>query len=114
MLTSGIEEPRGYGMAVTENEGVWIHRQAWREERLRYEVLEALYEGSGGQPGRVVRVAEFGEGLGVWPEELFRGVEFLDRHGYVTYHGAGPEVSLTSKAIEYLERKAARRRSIRD
>jgi Mn-dependent DtxR family transcriptional regulator len=114
MLTSGIKEPRGDGMAATETEGMWIHRQAWREERLRYEVLKALYEKCQGQSGRVMRVAGFGECLGVWPEELFRGVEFLDRHGYVTYHGAGPEVSITSKGVEYLERKAARRRSIRD
>jgi hypothetical protein len=114
MLTSGIEEPGGDGMVITENEGMWIYRQSWREERLRYEVLETLYEKSEGQPGRVLRVAGFGEGLGAWPEELFRGVDFLDRHGYVTYHGAGPEVSITSKGIDYLERKAARRRSIRD
>jgi hypothetical protein len=100
-------------MAVTENEGVWIHRQAWREERLRYEVLEALYRKSQGESGRVMRVAEFGDGLRMWPEELFRGVEFLDRHGYLTYHGAGPEVSITPKGIDYLERTAARRRSIR-
>jgi hypothetical protein len=101
-------------MVVTDNRGKWIHRQSWRDERLRYEVLEKLYETSQGRPDRVLHVAGFAEGLGVWREELFRGVEFLDRHGYVTYHGAGPEVSITVKGVEYLERKAARRRSIRD
>jgi hypothetical protein len=100
-------------MAVQESGDTWIHRQAWREERLRYEVLESLYEKSAGRPDQVLHVAGFAEGLGVWREELFRGVEFLDRNGYVTYHGAGPEVSITPKGVEYLERKAARRRSIR-
>jgi hypothetical protein len=100
-------------MAETDSGGEWIYRQAWREEHMRYEVLEKLYETSEGQPDRVLHVAGFGEELGVWREELFRGVEFLDRHGYVTYHGAGPEVSITPKGVEYLERNAARRRSIR-
>jgi hypothetical protein len=101
-------------MVVTESSERWINRQAWREERLRYEVLQSVYDKCDGQPDQVLRVAGFAEGLGVWREELFRGVEFLDRHGYVTYHGAGPEVSITRKGVEYLERKAARRRSIRE
>lgn len=100
-------------MAVSDSDDTWIHRQAWREERLRYEVLKSLYEKSAGRPDRVVHVAGFADGLRVWREELFRGVEFLDRHGYLTYHGAGPEVSITPKGVEYLERMAARRRSIR-
>ena len=99
---------------ITRSGGEWIFRQTWREERLRYEVLEKLYETSDGRPDQVLRVSGFTELLGVWREELFRGVEFLDRHGYVTYHGAGPEVSITPKGVEYLERRAARRRSIRD
>ena len=91
-----------------------IDRQQWREERLRFEVLERLNRASQSLPDRVLRGCAFAEGLGVWRQEVFRVVEFLDRRGYLTYHGAGPAVSITNKGIDYVQRSAWRRRSIRE
>ncbi len=65
-------------------------------------------------PRSLVRVSAFADQLGVWREELFRVIEFLDRKGYLVYHGAGPSVSLTRQGVDYVERHAGRRRSIRD
>lgn len=81
---------------------------------MRYEVLVALYEVCGRVPGCAVHFSRFAEELGAWREELFRAVEWLDRKGYVRYHGAGPVVSLTEKGVDYIQRDARQRRTIRD
>ena len=101
-------------MAAAKGHDGWLERQRWREERRRYEVLRSLYEACGGARDCIVRVAGFAEGLGVWREELFRSVEFLDRRGYVNYPGAGPAVSITRKGIDYLTSRAGKRRSVRE
>jgi hypothetical protein len=101
-------------MAAAERSDAWLERQRWREERMRFEVLAMLHDACGRDTGCIVRVADFAEGLGVWKEELFRTVEFLDRRGYLHYHGGGPSVSITQKGIDYIDRQAWRRRSIRE
>lgn len=101
-------------MAPPEGEDAWKQRQKRREERTRYEVLFMLYGACAAEAGCVLRVSDFAQGLGAWREELFRAVEFLDRAGYIVYHGAGPAVSITPKGIQYIEGAAGRRRSIRD
>ena len=87
--------------------------QREREERMRYEVLLMLYEATGGNTDRPLTVARFVNDLGVWAAELFRVVEWLDRHGYVEYLRAGPTVALTTQGITYLRQDARKRRSIR-
>ena len=81
---------------------------------MRYEILARLDAASVSVPGTVLHLQNFPDGLGVWRQELFRVLDYLDRRGYITYHGAGPEVSITSKGIDYIQRPARRRRSLRD
>jgi hypothetical protein len=100
-------------MAAAEKGDAWLERQRWREERMRFEVLALLYEACGKETDCIVRVSDFAAGLGVWREELFRTVEYLERRGYLHYHGGGPSVSITQQGIDYIESEA-RRRSIRD
>lgn len=80
---------------------------------MRYEVLAAVYAGCEGQPGCTLPVSSFTDDLGIWREELFRVLEFLDRKGYLTYHGAGPLVSITQRGVDYIHRDGGRRKSIR-
>src|SRR5687767_4533860 len=100
-------------MAVSGNDDSWLHRQRWREERMRYEVLAAIYQGCEGKAGCTLVVSAFAQELGIWREELFRVLEFLDRKGFIVYHGAGPLVSMTRNGIDYIERMGGRRKSIR-
>lgn len=80
---------------------------------MRYEVLSAVYQQCGGQAGCTLLVSKFTQELGIWREELFRALEFLDRKGYLVYHGAGPLVSITRSGIDYVETGGGRRKSIR-
>jgi DNA-binding IclR family transcriptional regulator len=100
-------------MAVSGSDDSWLQRQRWREERMRYEVLAAIYRGCEGKAGCTLVVSAFAEKLGIWREELFRVLEFLDRKGFIVYHGAGPLVSITKVGIDYVERLGGRRKSIR-
>lgn len=100
-------------MPEAERAGAWIDRQQWREERMRYDVLANLKKASLSRAGTVLQVREFDDGL-VWRQELFRVLEYLDRKGYVTYHGPGPQVSITVKGIDYIDRMARRRHSLRE
>jgi CTP-dependent riboflavin kinase len=99
---------------VEPGEDLRANRLRWREERMRYEVLAAIYHACGAQTGCELRVADFTEQLGIWREELFRVLDFLDRRRYIEYHGAGPLVSVTQQGIDYVEHLAQRRRSLRD
>ena len=81
---------------------------------MRYEVLATLYQACEGKAGCALTVSRFSQELGIWREELFRVLEFLDRKGYIIYHGAGPLVSITRRGIDYIEQEAVRRRSIRE
>ena len=80
---------------------------------MRYEVLAAIHRECEGKAGCALVVSAFAQELGMWREELFRVLEFLDRKGYIVYHGAGPLVSLTRVGIDYIERTGGRRKSIR-
>lgn len=101
-------------MAAAEKSDAWLERQRWREERMRFEVLALLFDACGREMNCIVRVSDFADTLGVWREELFRTVEFLDRRGFLHYHGGGPSVSITQKGIDYIHSEAGRRRSIRE
>lgn len=99
-------------MVAAENrDAEW---QRWREERMRFEVLLLIYSECSGDPGCIVRVSDMVGELGVWREELYRVLEFLDRRGYIIYHGAGPRISITHQGLDFIRHNARRRRSIRD
>ena len=100
-------------MAASGEKDSWLHRQQWRGERMRYEVLDAIYRACEGKPGCTLVVSTFAQEMGIWREELFRVLEFLDRKCFLVYHGAGPRVSITRTGVEYIERTGGRRRSIR-
>lgn len=90
-------------MAARHEGENWLDLQRQREERMRYEVLERLYRAADGQPGTEVNCWGFASDLGVWHAEVFRVIEFLERHGYLEYLGAGPLVRLTPAGTEYVE-----------
>lgn len=81
---------------------------------MRYEVLDMLCSVSRGDPERPINCGSFAQEIGVWREEIFRVIDFLDRIGFVRYLGAGPLVSITARGIDYLERGAGRRKRISD
>ena len=100
---------------MTPEDGpAWVEMQRRREERMRYEVLHMLYRATEGAMDRPFNVVRFTRDLGVWHAELYRVIEWLDRKGFVRYLGAGPMVSLTPRAIAYIEREAGGRKSLRD
>lgn len=101
-------------MAAAESGDSWVQRTREREERMRFEVLAMVYRAAQGNADAVIRVSGFLQELGVWYEELFRVVEFLDRCGYLSYQGAGPLVRITPRGIRLIEGEAGARRSIRD
>jgi hypothetical protein len=81
---------------------------------MRYEVLLMLYRASSGATDEVIDAWTFSTDLGVWRAEVFRVVEWLERRNLVTYHGAGPAISITPAGVRYVEDDWNRRRTIRD
>lgn len=100
-------------MAAAEYDGTWIDLQREREQRMRYEVLALLFRLSGEEPGPSFHAMDLGEELGVWKRELYRVLDWLSLHGFVSGWGAGPEVSITLKGTQFI-RRAAGARSIPD
>jgi hypothetical protein len=78
--------------------------RAWRqrEERMRYEVLSMLSTAAGRDPEWPVDCGPVTERIGVWRDEIFRVIDFLDRRGLVRYCGEGPRVCITPQGVEYL------------
>ncbi len=96
------------------DEGCDVPERQRREERMRFEVLLMLYRASNGTSGEVVSAWTFSQDLGVWRAEVFRVVEWLERHRLIQYHGAGPSISITPQGVTYLEARWNRRRKVRD
>ena len=100
----------------------WLDRQRVREERMRFEVLHAIYHAAERIPCVQIDTFHFMEGLGVWREELDRVLQYLigrdflsiDREGLVMPREKGLVACLTQKGIDYIQREARRRRTIRD
>lgn len=88
-----------------------MDRQA--QERLRYQVLEWLHQQVGRDRERVVSALGLGQQLGVAPEAVFAVTEYLARHEYIGYRGAGPRICITDAGLRYLESQN-RRRSVRE
>lgn len=81
---------------------------------MRYEILSMLYRATGGDVDREINCWNFATELGVWHAEVFRVLEYLDRHSYIEYRGAGPVVCLTPAGREFIEGGSRDRRSVRD
>ncbi|CAN5738747.1 hypothetical protein BH23GEM6_BH23GEM6_07150 [soil metagenome] len=94
--------------------GADIPTRQKREERMRHEVLLMLCRVAEGETTQVVNAWSFSVDLGVWQAEVFRVIEWLERHGLVAYHGAGPAISITEKGVEYLNADWNRRGTIRE
>lgn len=88
-------------------------KATWREERLRYRILHAVYGRAGIHCERTVTSSEIGAALDLRYEDLFRVLEFLRDQRYLEFLGPGPRVCITGRGIHYIEENAARRRSLR-
>jgi hypothetical protein len=102
--------------AAEKQDDWWVDLQRRREERMRYEVLVMLYEAVGRCVDFPVDVSGFVRRLGVWEDELRRVLQYLGDRGYIRYLAEGSEVSvcLSVKGVDYIEKDARRRKSIRD
>ncbi len=93
--------------------GAEIPERQQREERMRYEVLQMLHRAAKGAPDKVVNAWSFSTDLGIWHAEVFRVIEWLERHRLISYHGAGPAISITEAGVEYLNNGRHRRNTLR-
>lgn len=85
----------------------------WSEERLRYRVLRAIYDRTGGDCVRTMTATEIGSQLSIGYEELFRAMRLLLDHEFLFSVGEGPRVCITPKGIRYIEKAAGRRMTVR-
>ena len=89
-------------------------RPEWREERFRYRVLRLVYEHAAGSPALIVPGGRLQQELHPSDDELTRAIHFLEEEGYLISAGERePRLCITGGGIEYIERGAGRRRSIR-
>ena len=100
-------------MDTLDREGAELVRKR-REERMRYEVLGMVCRAARREPNEAVDCAPVTETIGVWCEELFRVLDFLDRAGMVRNCGPGPRVCITPRGIDYLYGEGRRHKSIPD
>lgn len=84
-----------------------------RREKLRYQVLQWVYDHAGAACTVPVTGSQIGSALHLPYEELYRVIHYLEDRGYLVYLGAGPTVCITDKGIRYLEEEAGNRRTIR-
>lgn len=90
-------------------------RDGWRrrQERMRYEVLLMLYRAAHAEAGRPVEAWGFAADLGVWEDELWNVVVWLEHAGMVRVFEAGRVATITLAGVRYIEEDARRRRTIR-
>ena len=89
-------------------------RPQWREERFRYRVLRLVYEHAAGSPALIVSGVRIEQELRLSGEELSRAISFLEHEGYLISAGDRERrLCITGGGIDYIERGAGRRRSIR-
>jgi hypothetical protein len=102
--------------AAERREEWWLDLQRRREERMRFEVLSMLAEAANHCVDFPVDIGGFVRRLGVWEDELERVLEYLHTRGYIAYENIGHDVRacLTVKGVDYIERDARRRRTIRE
>ena len=84
-----------------------------RMEQRRYDVLAKLYLLTGTDRTNGITPQEMETQLDVSPDTYLPLIEDLTRLGYVRHVGSGGAVAITEKGVEYMQRAAWRRRSIR-
>jgi hypothetical protein len=99
---------------MTELLGGRDEKPEWREERFRYRVLRLVYEHAAASPALIVPGGRLRDELHPSDDELSRAIEFLEEEGYLISAGESAlRVCITGGGIEYIEKVAGRRRSIR-
>ena len=91
-----------------------LEQARWFEERLRYQTLRYIFDTAGPNCDQIITGPQIGVGLGLRSDEIFRVVDWLDRHGYLHGFGSRPDLCLTPKAIAFFEAASERRKSLRD
>ena len=81
---------------------------------MRYEVLGMVCRAARRDPNEGVSCAPLSESVGVWREEIFRVLEYLDHTGLLRYCGPGPEVCITPRGIDFLYGEGRRHKSVPD
>lgn len=84
-----------------------------RLERDSFILLQHVYTVTGADPAMPVNGTRVGNDLGFAPDEASRLIHYLNWVGYMKESAAGPHLSLAPEGIEYLERRAGRRHSVR-
>jgi hypothetical protein len=85
----------------------------WREERLRYRILRAVYDRAGGDCIRGVTTPEVGAGVALPPERIEGDLRLLAEYGFLFNVEGDWRYCITPKGIRYIERTAGRRLSVR-
>lgn len=80
---------------------------------MRYEILRMLHHATRADPERRVDAWHFAADLGVWQDEVWNVLVWLQHAGMVTVHDARPTVAITLRGVQYIERDASRRRTVR-
>jgi DNA-binding IclR family transcriptional regulator len=84
-----------------------------RRERNRFLLLQHAATLAEADPTVTLAGERLWRDLGFSLSEGHPLIRSLVRAGYLVERGAGPQVSLAPQAIEYLERRAGRRRTVR-
>jgi hypothetical protein len=92
-----------------------------REERMRYDVLRAIYRAANRFPCVRVDSRDFWAGMGGWPNGVERLISHLAQRGFITTGeellGAGQDqgivACITQRGVDYIQRDARRRRTVR-
>lgn len=88
---------------------------------MRYEVLHAIYHAADRLPCVRVDSRDFWAGLGGWPSDVERLIGHLSECGFVTTgeeslgvsRGEGLVACITQRGVDYIQRDARRRRTVR-
>ena len=89
------------------------HPDLERLERDSFILLQHVYTVTGADPAVAVNRSRVGQELGFAEEESSRLIHYLNWVGYMKQSAAGPHLSIARDGVEYLEREAGRRHSVR-
>lgn len=87
--------------------------EAERQERNSFILLQHAYTLASAHPAAVLSGTQMAVDLGFAREEALPLIELLVREGYFTDRGVGPRISISQQGIQYIERLAWRRRTVR-
>lgn len=84
-----------------------------RLERDSFILLQHVYTVTSATPGAPVNGTRVGLELGFAPDEASRLINYLNWVGYMKQSAADPHLTIAPDGIDYLERDAGRRHSVR-